>query len=59
MPEPLTYSVPEAATLLGISQWSMYEAIKKNELPHRKIGRRIVIPKIQLEAWLAGQDSAA
>ena len=50
--EPLTYTVPEAAELLGISPWAYYEAIKKNALPFRKIGRRIVVPRIQLEAWL-------
>lgn len=58
MGEVLTYSVPEAAALVGVSAWSMYEAIKRGELPARKIGRRIVIPKIQLEAWLAGRDAA-
>ena len=50
--EPLTYTVPQAAELLGISSWAYYEAIKKGELPFRKIGRRIVVPRIQLEAWL-------
>lgn len=59
MTEPLTYSVPEAAALIGISEWSAYEAIKRGEFPARKIGRRIVIPKIQLDAWLAGQGDAA
>lgn len=58
MTGPLTYSVPEAAALVGVSAWSMYEAIKRGELPARKIGRRIVIPKVQLEAWLAGRDAA-
>lgn len=56
--EPLTYSVPEAAVLVGVSTWSMYEAIKRGELPARKVGRRIVVPRVQLEAWLAGRDAA-
>lgn len=56
--EPLTYSVPEAAALLGISPWSYYEAIKKNELPFRKIGRRIVVPRVQLERWLDQKGAA-
>lgn len=59
MPEPLTYSVTEAAAILGISEWTYYEAVKRGELPARKIGRRIVVPKIQLEQWLAGQGDAA
>lgn len=56
--DPLTYTVPEAAALLGISNWTAYEAIKRGDLPHRKIGRRIVVPKIQLDQWLATQGAA-
>jgi excisionase family DNA binding protein len=55
---PLTYTVPEAAALLGISAWSYYEAIKKGELPYRRIGRRVVVPKIQLDAWLSAKGAA-
>lgn len=57
MDGPLTYTVPQAAALLGISPWTYYEAIKKNELPYRKIGRRIVVPRVQLEAWLTRQGA--
>lgn len=58
MAEPLTYTVAEAAELLGISPWSYYEAIKKKELPFRKVGRRIVVPKVQLDAWLSAKGAA-
>lgn len=58
MSEPLTYTVAQAAELLGISSWSYYEAIRKGELPFRKIGRRIVVPRVQLEAWLNEKGAA-
>lgn len=58
MAEPLTYTVREAAALLGISAWAYYEAIKKNELPYRKVGRRVVVPKVQLDAWLSAKGAA-
>lgn len=58
MTEALTYSVPQAAVLIGVSEWSYYEGVKRGELPGRKVGRRIVVPRIQLEAWLAGRDAA-
>jgi excisionase family DNA binding protein len=58
MGEPLTYTVTEAAGLLGISPWTYYEGIKRGELPARKIGRRIVVPKIQLDAWLSAKGAA-
>jgi len=58
MTEPLTYTVAQAAELLGISTWSYYEGIKRGELPARKVGRRLVVPKIQLEQWLAEKGAA-
>lgn len=53
MGEPLTYSVREAAAAIGISTWAYYEAIKRGELPGRRVGSRIVVPRVQLERWLA------
>lgn len=50
---PLTYTVTEAAELLGISSWSYYEGVKRGELPARKVGRRILVPRVQLEQWLS------
>lgn len=58
MAEPLTYTVRQAAELLGISPWAYYEAIKRGEVPALKIGRRIVVPKNQLDALLANQGAA-
>lgn len=58
MGEPLTYTVSQAAELLGISPWTYYEAVKRGELPARKVGRRIVVPRIQLEQWLAKEGAA-
>lgn len=53
-PDPIAYTVPEAAALLGISEESVYEAIRRNEFPHVKIGRLIRIPKRRFEAWVNG-----
>jgi excisionase family DNA binding protein len=52
--ERLTYSVREAAELLGLSKNSAYQACLKGEIPHLKIGKRILIPKAQLERLLLG-----
>ena len=46
----LTYSVDEAAEILGISRASAYEAVRKGEIPHIKIGKRILIPRSFLES---------
>jgi excisionase family DNA binding protein len=52
--ERLTYTVEEAAELLGISRNSAYEAVRKGEIPTIRLGRRILIPRSRLEALLGG-----
>lgn len=39
-----TYTVDEAAGVLGISRSTAYECVKSGELPSLRFGRRIVIP---------------
>ena len=56
--ERLTYNVREAAELLGLSKNSAYQACLKGEIPNVKIGKRILIPKIQLERLLHGNGKA-
>jgi excisionase family DNA binding protein len=57
--ERLTYNVREAAELLGLSKNSAYQACLRGEIPHLKIGKRILIPKAQLERLLLGNSEAA
>jgi excisionase family DNA binding protein len=44
----LTWTVREAAALLGISPYSAYEAAHRGELPVRIIGRRMLVPRAAL-----------
>jgi excisionase family DNA binding protein len=44
----LTWTVTEAAALLGISRASAYEAAHRGELPVRVIGRRLLVPRVAL-----------
>lgn len=48
----LTMTVEEAAAALGISRAFAYEAVTRNEIPHVRIGRRILIPRAALERML-------
>ncbi|MHB1486639.1 MAG: helix-turn-helix domain-containing protein [Acidimicrobiales bacterium] len=50
----LTMTVEEAATALGISRATAYEAVSRGEIPAIRIGRRILIPKVALEKLLEG-----
>lgn len=37
-------SVDEAAARLGVSEWSVRQAIKRGELRSRRIGHRVLVP---------------
>jgi len=50
--ERLTLTVEEAAERLGISRAFAYEAVRRGEIPHIKIGRRILVPKVALDRLL-------
>jgi excisionase family DNA binding protein len=54
----LTWTVPEAARLLGISKDSAYEAAHRGELPVRLIGRRMLVPRAALLRLLNGSHAA-
>ena len=45
--------MPEAAEMLGISRNFAYELVKRHELPVRKFGKRLLIPRVALEKMLA------
>lgn len=47
-------SVAETAELLGISRWLVQQAVRDGSLPSVRVGRRILIPRGRLDAWLAG-----
>jgi excisionase family DNA binding protein len=49
--ERRTYTVTEAATVLGISRTSAYERVRAGDLPALRLGRRIVITRA-VQRWL-------
>jgi excisionase family DNA binding protein len=51
--ERLVWTVEEAGRLLGISRAHAYELVARGELPHVRLGRRVVVPKHAIEALLA------
>jgi excisionase family DNA binding protein len=48
-PERLTIDVREYAAAAGISRLSVYLAVQRGEIPVVRIGRRILIPKSELQ----------
>ncbi len=55
MTEKLTLSVEEAGKLLGVSRQVAYQLIHRSDFPTLHIGRRILVPKKQLEIWMDRQ----
>jgi excisionase family DNA binding protein len=49
---PIAISVKEAAQMLGISKSHAYDLIRQDELPHVRLGRRVVVPYRELEEWV-------
>ena len=56
---PLMLSVPEVASVLGISRAGAYELVRNDGFPALKIGSRIVVPKDKLIAWVDEKTSAS
>jgi excisionase family DNA binding protein len=51
-PSRMTVTVEEAAQLLGIGRQSAYQAARTGELPTIKLGRRLLVPRAQLDTLL-------
>jgi excisionase family DNA binding protein len=44
----------EAAAILGVSRWTLYSAANRNDVPHRRLGRRMLFSRRALLIWLEG-----
>lgn len=55
--ERQTYTVDEAAGVLGVSRGVAYEQVREGVIPSLRLGKRWVIPKARFDAWLAGGDA--
>jgi excisionase family DNA binding protein len=51
LPDVLT--VEEAARFLRISRGLAFAAVRQGDIPSVRVGRRILVPKAPLLAWLA------
>ena len=52
LPEVLT--IDETARFLRISRGLAYEGARRGDLPTVRVGRRLLVPRIWLLAWLNG-----
>ena len=54
---PLMLSVPEVASVLGISRAGAYDLVRSDDFPALKIGSRIVVPKEKFIKWVDEKSS--
>ncbi len=50
-------SVPDVASVLGISRAGAYELVKEKGFPTLTIGSRILVPRDKLIAWIDEKSS--
>jgi excisionase family DNA binding protein len=55
----LTFTIAEAAALLGISASTAYECVQRDELPALRFGRRVVITRATLVRLLDIDERAS
>jgi excisionase family DNA binding protein len=48
----VAYSVAEVAGMLGVSTDKVYELVRGGCIPHRHVGRRILVPCRSFDRWL-------
>jgi excisionase family DNA binding protein len=55
---PDVLNVDQVADLLGLGRNTVYEAANRGELPHRRVGRRLLFSRTAVLEWLAGKTPA-
>ena len=55
---PLILSVPDVASVLGISRAGAYELVRSDGFPSLRIGSRIVVPKEKFIGWINANTNA-
>lgn len=54
-----TITAGEAAEIIGISEWTIYDLARRKVIPHVRIGRRVLFRRESLMAWLEQQEAAS
>src|SRR5206468_10535156 len=54
--EPDVFTIAETARRLGLGRNTVYEAARRGELPLLRIGRRLLVPRVAFQRWLASGE---
>jgi excisionase family DNA binding protein len=56
LPTPIAMSVRVAAQSTGVSRYTLLKAIADGKLPAKRLGRKFLVARVDLEAWLESLD---
>ena len=59
LPDKPTFSVTEAAAILGVSRDTVYQCVSTGEIPALRLGRRLLIPRAALARMLRGSQGSS
>ena len=51
-----TYSVAEAAQLLGCGEWKLRKMVQAKEIPYYRVGNRIRFTDRSINKWITQQE---
>lgn len=55
---PDVLNAEQVAALLGLDRKTVYEYAGRGQIPHRRLGRRLLFSRSALVAWLGGCKAA-
>ena len=55
--QQITMDGKETAIYLGISYWLLLEKCKAKEIPHIRVGKRVLFRKETIDRWMANQET--
>jgi excisionase family DNA binding protein len=50
----MVLTVKDMAALLGCSEQAVYKQVSRQALPHRRLGRKVIFLRLEVEAYLNG-----
>ena len=57
--ERTTLTIEETAKYLGVSYWLVCQMIRRNEIPHFRIGGRVLLRKKSIDEYMEQQEKIA
>ena len=49
----------EAAAMLGVSEWVIYDWARKRLIPHIRVGKRVLFRQTSILQWMNEQEQAS